>query len=196
MFAAFLDTCALYPATRRDFLLSLAVEGIYRPLWSGEILAELQQNEERKLREMSSWSGIEPEEAAWRAGRLVINMEEAFPDAQVSRWEPLEGTFGLPDHDDEHVLAAAVIGGAGAIVTDNVKDFPGNLTPSQIAIITCKDFALNQVEQNPTKALAAVQSMAGRNRREPNSVAAILDVLDSRYGMSAVVEVIREAAGQ
>ncbi|MDY6810872.1 MAG: hypothetical protein SW127_17975 [Actinomycetota bacterium] len=52
-------------------------------------------------------------------------MNDAFEDALIEGWEPLEdGIRGLPDPNDRHVVAAAVRGSAAAIVTDNLKHFP------------------------------------------------------------------------
>ena len=124
MFAAMLDTSVLWPSLQCDFLRSLAIEGLYRPLWSTAILDELGHHEAQKL----VGRGHEPALAAHRAQHVVDQMSAAFDDAIVVNWESLEGTFGLPDVDDEHVVAAALVGGAEVIVTSNLKDFP----PQQI----------------------------------------------------------------
>ncbi|WP_133902683.1 PIN domain-containing protein [Actinophytocola oryzae] len=130
MFPALLDTCVLWPNRQRDFLLSLAIEGTYRPVWSAPILDELRYEETQKLIER----GVEPQEAGCRAQYLITQMKHAFNDAEVRGWEGLEGSYDLPDPDDEHVLAAAVIGGAGALVTHNVKDFPSKKVPADIQV--------------------------------------------------------------
>lgn len=106
MFAALLDTSVLWPSLQRDFLLSLAIEGLYRPLWSSAILAELEYHETQKLVDR----GEQLDVAATRARHLIDQMTTAFDDALVENWEPHDGVFGLPDPDDEHVVAAAVVG--------------------------------------------------------------------------------------
>jgi hypothetical protein len=93
---------------------------LYRPQWSAEIPAELEYHETRKLMNR----GEPPDAAAARASRLISKMTTAFDDARVEGWEPHDGTFNLPDPDHEHVVATALVGGAGATVTDNLKDFP------------------------------------------------------------------------
>ncbi|MFF0818626.1 PIN domain-containing protein [Rhodococcus sp. NPDC003318] len=137
MFAAVLDTCVLWPSRQRDFLLSLAIAGLYRPLWSDAILEELEYHEAAKL----EGRGSDAATAAAAAALLVGRMREAFDDAVVTGWEPLDGSYGLPDPDDEHVVAAAVVGGAGVIVTHNFKDFPEGLVPKHIQVVSPAEFA-------------------------------------------------------
>lgn len=187
MFAAVLDTCVLWPSLQRDFLLSLAIEGLYRPLWSEAILAELEYHEAAKLERR----GQTPVDAEASAVRLVATMRTAFDDALVTGWEPLEGSFGLPDVDDEHVVAAAVVGNAGVIVTDNGKDFPSKHIPSHIQIVSPADFASDTVAVSPAVAQRALDSIAARLRNPPMAAGEILDLLVSRYGMSEVADLLR-----
>jgi hypothetical protein len=77
---------------------------IYRPLWSTEILAELEYHEAQKLINRRE----QPDATAARASHLISQMTTAFDDALVENWEPYEGTFhcgpsrpwppGIPHH--------------------------------------------------------------------------------------------------
>lgn len=191
MFTALLDTCVLWPSLQRDFLLSLAAERMYRPIWSVAILEELEFHEAQKLTKR----GSEKADAEDRARRLIDRMRVAFDDAEVFGWEALEGTYGLPDVDDEHVLAAAVIGGAGAIVTYNLKDFPQHLLPMGLETIAPAEFAANTVAVDPVRALTAVSAIAGRSGRNgPHQTPdQIMDQLVARYGMAHAVEIMCRA---
>lgn len=191
MFTALLDTCVLWPSLQRDFLLSLAIEGLYRPVWSSAILEELEFHEARKLVRR----GEERGEAARRATRLVRLMREEFSDAEVKGWEGLDGTYGLPDRDDEHVVAAAVVAGAGVIVTHNVKDFPQGKLPEGIQVLQPHEFAANTVSLDPIRARGAVTAIAERSGRKGVRLTEddVLDVLVLRYSMTQAVELIRQA---
>ena len=121
-------------------------------------------------------------------------MRSIFPDAETQGWEPLEGTFGLPDIDDEHVVAAAVLAKAGAIVTENTKDFPRNRIPPPIKILSAREFCRDTVEMNPQLALKAVREMATRSGKYGPKLddAAILDILEQRYDLKEVADIIRK----
>lgn len=191
MFTTTLDTSVLWPSLQRDFLLSLAIEGAYRPIWNSPILEELEFHEHAKLvkRGMAA-------EAGQRAGALIVAMRREFADAEVPGWEPLEGSFGLPDPDDEHVVAAAVIAGAGAIVTENTKDFPPDKIPTGLQVLKARAFAGNTVALNPPRALAAVTEIAARSGRYgPRlTVQEILETLRARYQLVEAVEMMTKAA--
>ena len=187
MFAAVLDTCVLWPSLQRDVLLSLAAENLYRPLWSTAILDELEFHEARKL----EGRGIDSHTAATRATHLIEQMASAFDDACVTGWETLEGSFALPDPDDEHVVAAAVIGGAEAIVSDNLSDLPREKVPTQIRVITPPEFIADTVAVSPDTAVRALQTMITRRTNPPETLEHILEALEQRYGMVDAVEMMR-----
>jgi hypothetical protein len=189
VFSALLDTCVLWPSLQRDYLLSLAVAGIYRPLWSDAILEELEFHECDKL---ITRHAMDPDEAERRAARLVGQMRSYFTDAVVTGWEHLDGTFGLPDPDDEHVVAAATIGGAGAIVTDNVKHFPADVIGRDIEIVPAREFATSQTALNPPAAARAVKEIAKRSGIHgavltPHDV---IDTLATRYRLDEVAAAV------
>ncbi|MFC7625021.1 PIN domain-containing protein [Microlunatus sp. GCM10028923] len=188
MFAAILDSCVLWPSVQRDFLLSLAAENLYRPLWSEAILIEVEINEEEKRLER----GEPKKDARDAAQHLMDQMAGHFDDAIVGGWEHLEGTFGLPDPDDEHVVAAAVVGGAGAIVTVNLKDFPSTLVPPQIQVIHVRDFAADTADINPRLAARAFVEMSHRRTLPPTlSAHELLDLCVERYEMVEVEQLVR-----
>ncbi|MFZ4841211.1 PIN domain-containing protein [Mycetocola saprophilus] len=193
MFTALLDTNILWPSLQRDFFLSLAIEGSFRPVWSEAILDELEESERRKLIERRH---LTPIRAQLSAMRLTDRMRHVFPEALVHGWEPLDGTFGLPDRDDEHVVAAAQVAGAGFIVTDNLKDFPVALLPVSITPVSARKFAFDIVSDSPLRALSALEEISQRSGLfGPETTSEqIIGHLESRYGFTDTAELLRLAA--
>lgn len=189
MFIALLDSCVIWPSAQRDFLLSLAFEGSYRFIFSEAILSEVEVNEELKRIKR----GDSQEVARQKAQNLAAQMRLHFNDSIVKGWEGLEGTYGLPDPDDEHVLAAAVVGGAGCIVTDNFRDFPDDEIPPEIQITSVQDFAYETVAVRPELGLAAIQAMSNRTGKvgAKETPLEILDKLDRIYQLNASTDLIR-----
>lgn len=111
-FSVILDACVLAPHPLYDTLLRLAEADLFRPLWSDQILAEVERTQTTKL-------GQPPP----KARRRIQQMRRAFPDALVENFEDLIPAM-TNDRKDRHVLAAAVRSGASLIVTANLKDFP------------------------------------------------------------------------
>jgi PIN domain len=123
----------------------------------------------------------QPDVAAMRARHLVDQMTAAFDDALVENREPHEGTFGLPDPNDEHVVAAAVVGGAGAIVTENLKPLPRANIPPHITLLSPAKFAAHTASVSPNVAPRAVQTMAARHAAPSLTTEDILNRLVQRY---------------
>ncbi len=133
-------------------------------------------------------TGENPAEALVRADNLLVNLRTHFDDALVVGWEPLEGSHGLPDVNDEHVVAAAVVGGAGAIVTENLRHFPADRVPANIQVLPAKEFAANTADVSPERAARAICQMSARRTRQ--SPQEIVELLVSRYSMDEVAEIV------
>lgn len=181
-FSVVLDTCVLYPAHLRDTLLRLAERGLYRALWSDDIVEELRKN----LVE----DGIAPDSV----GRLIDVMAAAFPDAAVIGHRSL--IDGLTcDPKDRHVLAAAVRAGASAIVTFNVRDFPvGSVDPYEVEVIDPDTFLLDLLDLAPRTVTDELIRQAEANRRAPKTLPSLLDALAKAGTPSFADEVRRRTA--
>ena len=113
LLTAFLDANILYPAGLRDFLLRLADQYLYAPLWSVDIHAEW----------MRSVLADRPDLTDDILDRTRAVMDRHFPEAVVTGYTARAAGLDLPDPDDVHVLAAAIEGRADLIVTRNLRTF-------------------------------------------------------------------------
>jgi predicted nucleic acid-binding protein len=136
-FPAFFDTSALYGARLSDLCLWLADAGAFRPLWSADIIEELERNL------------LKNGERADLVSKRVDTMTTYFPDAMVDGYSDLIGGMTC-DPKDRHVLAAAVRANAEVLVTFNLKDFPADSTAAfEIEVVHPDDFLLDQLDLFP-----------------------------------------------
>jgi predicted nucleic acid-binding protein len=168
VFPAFLDTCVLVKPYLCDTLLSIAEAGLYSPLWSPMVMAELERNLARR--------GLDEKRIMHR----LDQMNGAFPGAAVTGYEALI-TDMTNDPKDRHVLAAAVRGSAEVLVTENLRDFPpAAVRPYGIQVVSQDAFLLDQLDLRPADVLDALRRQASRYHREPRNVAALLTILGSQ----------------
>jgi hypothetical protein len=116
-FTALLDACVLYPAPLRDLLIETANTSVYRARWSDDIHEEWIRNV------LANNKAVKPEALA----RTRELMNRAIPDALVTGYQSHIPALQLPDTNDRHVLAAAIVGRADVIVTSNLKHFPADI---------------------------------------------------------------------
>jgi predicted nucleic acid-binding protein len=165
VFPVFLDTCVLLKPYLCDTLLSVAEAGVYRPLWSPMVMAELERNLARR--------GLGEKQIRHR----VDQMNSAFPGALVTGYDALIGEMAN-DPKDRHVLAAAVRGGAEILVTENLRDFPGDAVRFyNIDVVSQDTFLLDLLDLRPADVLAALRSQISRYHREPRTIESLLAIL-------------------
>lgn len=182
-YTALLDACVLYPAPLRDVLLSLANKGLYHARWTRDIQDEWVRNL------LANRSDLTREKLM----RTCDMMQRAVPDSMVAHYETIISGLTLPDPDDRHVLAGAIVGHADAIITFNLRDFPEEiLVGYNIEPMHPDDFIANQLELRGIDALAAIKTLRARLRRPPVLAAQYVDTLE-RIGLSLTASHLREA---
>lgn len=155
MFTAFLDACVLLPVSLCDTLLRAADAGLFRPAWSEAVLEGVRR----------AFVRVHPNLGAERIAARVAAADRAFPEARVRGYEPIVDALTLPDPDDRHVIAAAVTAHADAIITANLRDFPGTaLQPFGLHVVHPDDFLLDLLDLDPTLLTRIITEQADATR--------------------------------
>ncbi|MYN07088.1 PIN domain-containing protein ['Massilia aquatica' Lu et al. 2020] len=182
-YTAVLDACVLYPAALRDLLLSLAADGVFRARWSDRIHEEWTH----------SLLAKRPDLQYAKLRRTIELMNEAVEDATISGFEPLIPALALPDEGDRHVLAAAIVGHADAIVTFNLKDFPESAVAQHgVEVLHPDDFLVVQHSLAPGVVLGIVKAMRKRLGKPPRTAAEFISALEAS-GLPQFCALLRQA---
>lgn len=167
-FTALLDACVLYPFSLRDILVQLATTGLFRARWSAHI-------HEEWMRAVMEHTGATRE----RVERTRRLMDASTIDSVVTGYEDLIDAVVLPDPDDRHVLAAAIVAGANVIVTKNLRHFPSEAVAKYgIEALHPDDFLVHQANLDPVTVCASVRTTRLRLRKRPYSPDQYLELLE------------------
>jgi hypothetical protein len=104
-----------------------------------------------------------------RVQRVVANMAEAFPDAEVDTELTEPAILGPVSPKDRHVVVTAIAAEADAIITFNASDFAVDHLKEhlQIEVIHPDDFVMDLVDLNEKRAVAAFRELRARKKNPP-----------------------------
>jgi PIN domain len=184
-YTVLLDANVLYPAPMRDLLMELAVTDLFKAKWTADIHREwieaLLRNEPKRDRTVLE--------------RTRDLMDKATRDCLVTGYEVLIPTLTLPDKDDRHVLATAIVGRCDVIVTQNLKHFPDKtLTAFGIEAQHPDEFLSNHLNLAPGVFCSAVRKVRGRLKNPIYSVEEYLGNL-AQQGLVATVADLGQFSG-
>lgn len=178
---ALLDANVLYLAPVRDVLLQLALSGAYHARWTADIhrewmLALLRNRPQLNRKDLERTRNL---------------MDSAIRDCLVTGYESLVPLLTLPDPNDRHVLAAAIVGRCDVIVTRNLSDFPETaLEPYGIEAQGPDEFLYNHLNLAPDSFCAAIRTVRKRLQNPPYTTEEYLEIL-SEQGLTTTVNELR-----
>jgi predicted nucleic acid-binding protein len=179
---AIYDACVLYPAPLRDLLMQLAMSELFSARWTTQIHDEWMRNVHANRTDIT-WEKLI---------RVRDLMNSHVEESLVDGYEHLIPILDLPDPDDRHVLAAAIIARADLIVTFNLKDFPANkLEQYSIEAVHPDDFIADLILLHPQAVADAVECCQQRLRNPPKSVDEFLEIL-LRQGLTRSCSLLRQ----
>ncbi len=184
-FRVILDSNVLGSYTLCDFFLRLADADMFLPCWTEKILTESEIPLSNANRRHGAWP-------SQRIERWKETLRVNFPDAFVTGYESLIESLILPDPDDRHVLAAAIVRNVQEIVTSNIKDFP-NETLDQFGISanTPNAFANALYNHDPATVCGVLDDMAvqrSKNLRETISVNTMINSFLPKSGVTLEID--------
>ncbi len=181
-FTAFFDADVLYGSELRNFLMHLALMGLFRARWSEGVHKEW----------MTRLLANRPDLSREKLERTRRLMDMHAEDALVAGYEGLIEGLRLPDANDRHVLAAAIQGQADVIVTRNVRDFPpAALEPFGIEALHPDDFVLHLLDLGTELVIEAAEGHRESLRRPTKTVEEYLAMLENE-GLTQSVAILRE----
>ncbi len=168
VFSALFDSNVLYSIPVTDIVLELASTGLYRARWSDDIHKEWTQSVQADRPDLSLEVILRRQE----------QMDRALPQALVTGYEGIVEGLELPDPDDRHVLAAAIVGRCDVIVTFNLSHFPEEaLAPYGIEAQHPDTFLNHQRSLNEPLFLACIKTIRARLSKPRYDADAYIDRL-------------------
>lgn len=165
---ALLDANILYPAPIRDLMMQLALDDVFHARWTADIHREWIEALLRK----------EPHRDRQKLEKIRDLMDSHTRDALITGYESLVPCLELPDPDDRHVLAAAIVGLCDVIVTKNLSDFPlETLRLFRINAQHPDEFLLSYVHGDPHRFCQSVRQVRERLKNPPISPQGYLENL-------------------
>ena len=176
------DACVLYPNYLRDVLIQLATTDLFRAKWTEQIHDEWIRNI------LKNRPDINPE----KLQELKQKINRSVPDCLVSDFEYLIPALDLPDRDDRHILAAAIVAKADVIVTVNLKDFPSAVLLNYgIEAQHPDDFIADLIDLQPLRVLGAIQTIQNRLKNPSVNFDEYMEIL-LKQGLLSSVVVLRQ----
>ncbi|NRB03862.1 MAG: PIN domain-containing protein [Rhodobacteraceae bacterium] len=149
-----IDANVLFPTVMREVVLGVADQGLFTPLWSPRVLEEWAR--------AAAKLGAQAEAQA--RGEIAL-LRAKWPDAEIRHDPAQEARFWLPDPGDIHVIAAAVIGHADAIMTVNARDFPRHILAEEgLSRIDPDGYLIQCFEANPDVVIAVARRVLEQAR--------------------------------
>ncbi|MDZ4763165.1 MAG: PIN domain-containing protein [Chloroflexota bacterium] len=167
-YTALLDANLIYPAPLRDIFMQLALEDAFRAKWTADIHREW----------IDALMREQPHRDRAKLEHTRDLMDKHVWDALVTGYETLIEALQLPDPNDRHVLAAAIVGRCDVIVTRNLKDFPKkSLEVYGIEAQHPDEFLSDYLKLTPGKFCNALHTVRTRLKNPPYTVEMYLETL-------------------